>query len=254
MNQKSDISISLPFTALIVCLQTAISILPGLLILQNIEYTSISLLSFICYLFFSEFFQYFARVAYKNGKFISKGAYITKLIICSSLILLIANKTVFQYGLILIGYEAFQFLNYSRQFHYIDTFAYTFVNAFFKGIVFNQLISITYPFNFKLDLMTPFILSFALLLLLTILTQGFYSYLAKFRSYLFFSSCLLISIYGYLTYLLLFQNFSWVKFFLLAFVGIVALSFFFKAKQAKKKEFIASLFVFFTLLIFYFPI
>ena len=80
------------------------------------------------------------------------------------MIITISNAFTYQYGLILLSYEVFHFLLFSDQFNYQESFLYFLMNALFKGIVFNLIISISYPYNFQLLYFQPYIFSTLMIL------------------------------------------------------------------------------------------
>lgn len=247
-NQKT-INVSLPFFLLMAVLQTVTTLIPGVILLDSKKGTTIPIFSFIVYLLLCELFQYFVRLANKNGTSIATQVFIIKLIISCFFIFSISSKTVVPYGVILACYELFQFLCYSRKFNYMHSFLYLITNSFFKGIVFNQLFIIYYPFNFTLDMMKPFIFSFLVILLYTALLQGFYSSLTGY--YLFLSTLLLLSTYGFLVYSFLSHQINLIQIFLILACNLFFFIQFGKTINPKKKEFILSLFILSMLCIFY---
>ncbi len=252
MNETRKIPISLPFSILMAIVQTIISILPGLLLLENKDGTTIATFSFIAYLFISEIFQYLIRLANKNGVFVNPLFYIGKLALSSFLIFSIANATILQYAIILFSYEVFQFLCYSRKFSYMNSFLYLILNSFFKGIVLNQLLIINYPFTFNLDRMQVFIFSFLIMLLYTTLLQGFYSNSQKSPYYLWVSFFFIILLYGFLFYAFKTKQIDLYRIILITASNIFFLIHFFKTTNPKKKEFALSLFILVALLFYYY--
>lgn len=252
MNKTKKGLFALPFIISVTLLQTTISLLPGVLFLRDSSRGPAILTYMVLYLLLSDFFQLIGKASYKKGTFISIPVYGIKLAIACGLIFMIAKQTAYQFALILLAYELFQLLIFSKQFFYIDSIFYSILNAFFKGIVFNQLLTINYPFNYNFDLIKPFVFAFSLILFITILTQGMYSFLSR-QSWFFVLALLSL---GLLYYLLVSQymNQETVLWKLIIFVlcNIGALYFFIKSNNAKKKELILNLFALVSLFIYYF--
>ncbi|MGO3732462.1 MAG: hypothetical protein ACTJHC_04705 [Vagococcus sp.] len=252
MENKTKFSLSLPFVIIITVLQTSMSLLPGILYFRDSSKGPSILLYMIIYLLISDFFQLFGKATYKNGKFISIPAYAVKLMIDGFLIFMIAKQTAIQFAVVLIAYELFQLLIFSKQFFYIDSILYSLVNAFFKGMVFNQLLTISYPFNYDFKLIEPFIFAFTMILFITILSQGIYSFLSKQAWFLLLAILCLILIYYLLITQFLANDLVLWKMVVFITSNIGALYFFMKSKNARKKEIILNLFALIGLFIYYF--
>ncbi|MGX7025272.1 hypothetical protein [Vagococcus hydrophili] len=252
MNKTKSGLLALPFIIIVTLLQTTISLLPGVLFLRDSSRGPAILTYMVLYLLLSDFFHLIGKASYKKGTFISIPVYGVKLIISCSLIFMISKQTAYQFALILLAYELFQLLIFSKQFFYIDSIFYSLLNAFFKGIVFNQLLTINYPFNYNFDLIKPFIFAFSLILFITILTQGMYSFLSR-QSWFFVLALLSL---GLLYYLLITQYMNQetilIKLIIFVACNLGALYFFIKSKNAKKKELILNLFALVSLFIYYF--
>lgn len=252
MNKTKKSVFALPFMVIITLLQTTISLLPGVLFLRDSSRGPAILTYMVVYLLLSDFFQLIGKASYKKGSFIPIPIYAIKLIISCLLIFMIAKQTAYQFAIILIAYELFQLLIFSKQFFYIDSVFYSLLNAFFKGIVFNQLLTINYPFNYSFSLVKPFIFAFALILFITILTQGMYSFLSR---HAWFFLLAIVSL-GLVYYLLISQFMAqetvlW-KLILFVLCNIGAIYFFLKSKNAKKKELLLNVFALISLFIYYF--
>ena len=164
MNTPKKRRFTLPFLVFVTLTQTIISLLPGILFLRDSSRGPAILTYMVIYLLISDFFHLIGKASYKKGSFISIPVYGLKLIISTVLIFLITQQTAYQFAVILVAYELFQLLIFSKQFFYIDSILYSLLNAFFKGIVFNQLLTINYPFDYDFSLIKPFIFSFVLVL------------------------------------------------------------------------------------------
>lgn len=252
MNTTKNNLFILPFLIITTLTQTLISLLPGILFLRDSNQGPAILTYLVIYLLISDFFHLIGKISYKKGSFISLPIYGIKLVTSTILIFLITQQTAKQFAIILIAYELFQLLIFSKQFFYIDSILYSFLNAFFKGIVFNQLLTITYPFDYNFDLMRPFIFSFVLILFTTILTQGMYSFLNRHGWFLFLAGlCLIFLYYLLISQYLAHETVLWkVLLFILCNVG--AIYFFMKSKNAKKKELVLNFFALISLFIYYF--
>jgi len=251
LQTKPSLWKNIPLTFLIAIIQTVISLIPGVLFLKNSSHGALILNYMIFYLLLSDFFQLVGKNAYKKGKSMPIVIYGLKLIISAILIYLIIQRTAIQFGVVLLAYELFQMMIFSKQFYYVDSLLYSFTNAFFKGVVFNQLLTISYPFDYDFELIKPFIFSFLIVLFLTIFTQGMYSYLSRQPIFLLLGFISLIGIY-YLTiqHYLSHQLDTWR---LVSFIvtTILSLFLFIKFKNTKKKEFILNLFALISLIIYY---
>lgn len=248
---REKMTLSLPYILMITTMQTAISILPGILFFRDSSQGPHILPYMIAYLLICDFFQIFGRMTYKQGRSLALPAYSLKIILSISLIFMITKETALQFAIILLAYEGFQLLIFSKRFFYIDSITYSLVNAFFKGIVFNQLLTISYPFTYHFDLMKPFIFSFALVLLTTILSQGLYSFLKRQVWFFILAIICLIAIY----YLLITQfktgELNLVKLFGFMIINLSALYFFIKSRNTRKKEFVLNLMTLIGLFIYY---
>lgn len=252
MQTKLTLWKNIPLTFLIAILQTVISLIPGVLFFKNSSHGALILNYMILYLLLSDFFQLVGKNTYKKGRSMPIAIYGLKLIISAVLIYLIIRQTAIQFGIILLAYELFQMMIFSKQFYYVDSLFYSFTNAFFKGIVFNQLLTISYPFDYDFELIKPFIFSFLIVLFLTIFTQGMYSYLSRQPVFLILGVLSLIGIYylviqHYTSHQL--ETWKLVSFIV---VTLLSLFLFMKTKKAKKKEFILNLFALASLVIYYF--
>lgn len=251
MNKKRSVSSSLGFIILTTLLQTVLSLLPGFLYYQDNPQGPMILPYMLVYLLLCDFFQVFTRALYKKGRSLSIFIYAIKILISGGLIYMVASQTAYQFVLILGAYEVFQLLILSKHFFYIDSIMYSVTNAIFKGLVFNQLLTISYPFDYDFQSMKPFIFAFFLILFITILTQGMYSFLSKQAWFLLLSLVCLITIY-YLLYMQL-QNgiLPMWKFISFIAANIISLFFFAKSTNAKKKELVLYIFGLIGLLVYY---
>lgn len=237
---------------IVTCIQTTISLLPGVLFLRDSSRGPAILTYMIIYLFISDFFQLIGKASYKKGAFISIPIYGIKLVISCLLIFMIVQQTAYQFAIILLAYELFQLLIFSKQFFYIDSIFYSLLNAFFKGIVFNQLLTINYPFDYHFSLIKPFIFAFVLILFITILTQGMYSFLSGQGKFFFLAILSLVLLYFLLFSQLTAHEMSLWKLILFILVNIGAVYLFLKTNNSKKKEIILNIFALISLLIYYF--
>lgn len=252
METTKPIHFSAPFLILMALIQTLIGVLPGMIrTFHNQTDAKLLVFSFFAYLFLSEIFQFIARIAYRNGRFVAAPIYLLKLVISSLLIFSISSHATFQYGIILFCYEFFQFMMIAKRFAYLDTFFYTILNTFFKGLVFNLLISTQSPFVFTLDLLKPFIPAILLLFILTVFTQGFYSYFLRNRSYFLMGLGTTAIFYLYCYFNQTALGLSFPKILLVAVLNLIALMLFISSKYPKKKELFYDFFVLVTLLILY---
>ncbi|MBO0476049.1 hypothetical protein DOK76_03135 [Vagococcus sp. DIV0080] len=248
---KNSLSI-LPFLIFTTLTQTLISLLPGMLFLRNSSRGPAILTYMVLYLLISDFFHLIGKSTYKKGSFISLPVYGVKLIISTILIFLIAQQTAYQFAVILVAYELFQLLIFSKQFFYIDSILYSLLNAFFKGIVFNQLLTINYPFDYQFSLIKPFIFSFVLILFITILTQGMYSFLKRHGWFLFLAaSCLVFLYYLLISQFLAHETALW-KLLIFVLCNLGAIYSFVKSKSPRTKEVVLNLFALVSLFIYYF--
>ncbi|MDT2815316.1 hypothetical protein P7H60_07425 [Vagococcus carniphilus] len=252
MNKTKKGVFALPFMVIITLLQTTISLLPGVLFLRDSSRGPAILTYMVIYLLLSDFFQLIGKASYKKGSFIPIPIYAVKLVISCVFIFLIAQQTAYQFAVILLAYELFQLLIFSKQFFYIDSIFYSLLNAFFKGIVFNQLLTINYPFNYNFSLIKPFIFAFALILFVTILTQGMYSFLSR-HTWFFILAILSLGLLYYLliTQFMAHETVLW-KLILFILCNAGALYFFIKSKNARKKELLLNIFALISLFIYYF--
>lgn len=250
MTRKRSFSY-LGFALLVTTLQTALSLLPGYLYFRDNSQGPMILPYMIVYLLLSDFFQVFGKASYKKGNSIPIPIYALKVIISGFLILMIIKQTTFLFVFIFIAYELFQLLIFLKQFFYIDSIFYSLTNALFKGVVFNQMLTISYPFNYDFKQIQPFIFSFFLILLLTILTQGMYSFLSKQTWFLILSFLCLIALY-YLLYRQFKQGdlILW-KFISFSASNMIALFFFAKSRNAQKKEVVLYLFGLVGMFVYY---
>lgn len=251
MNKKNSLIYNIPFTFAISIIQTVLSLLPGVLFLKDSSRGPSILFYMIVYLFMSDFFQIIGKTTYKKGKFIASPLYAVKLIVSCILIFLIMQQTAWQFGIVLLAYELFQLLTFSKQFFYLDSIYYSLTNAFFKGIVFNQLLTISYPFDYDFELIKPFLFSFLMILFITILTQGMYSFLEKLAYYFILSIVCLVAIYYLLIHQLSLGDLAGWKLVIFILANLGSLFFFIKSKNPKKKEFILNIFALIGLFIYY---
>lgn len=252
MNKTKNSVLVLPFLIVTTLTQTLISLLPGVLFLRDSSKGPAILTYLVIYLLLSDFFHLIGKSSYKKGSFIPLPVYGAKLIISTILIFLIAKETAYQFAIILLAYELFQLLVFSKQFFYIDSILYSLLNAFFKGIVFNQLLTINYPFDYQFSLVKPFIFSFVLILFITILTQGMYSFLKRQGWFLFLAAlCLILLYYLLITQFLAGDTVLW-KLIVFIICNLGAIYFFTKSKNAKKKEVVLNFFALVSLFIYYF--
>lgn len=251
MIKKQILWQNIALTLIIVVIQTIISILPSILFLRNSSQGASVLTFMVIYLLFSDFFQLVGQSSYKKGKFMSIPIYGIKIIISVILILLIIKQTALQFGLILLAYELFQLLTFSKQFFYMDSVLYSLTNAFFKGIVFNQLLTIQYPYNYDFELIQPFIFSFLIVLLITVLTQGMYTFLKRHVKFFILGIVSLIAIYFLLIHQLIGNQLNIAKFIIFIILNIGTLYFFLTSDHTKRKEVVLNLFALISLYIYY---
>ncbi len=252
MNTPKKRRFTLPFLVFVTLTQTLISLLPGILFLRDSSRGPAILTYMVIYLLISDFFHLIGKASYKKGSFISIPVYGLKLIISTVLIFLITQQTAYQFAVILVAYELFQLLIFSKQFFYIDSILYSLLNAFFKGIVFNQLLTINYPFDYDFSLIKPFIFSFVLVLFITILTQGMYSFLKRQAWFFLLAILCLVLLYYLLITQYLAQATSLWQLLVFALVNLGSVYFFLKSKNATKKEVVLNLFAVVSLFIYYF--
>lgn len=251
MQTKPSLWKNIPLTFLITIMQTVISLIPGVLFLKNSSHGALILNYMIIYLLMCDFFQLVGKNTYKKGKSMPLVIYGIKLVLSTILIYLVIQQTAIQFGIVLLAYELFQMMIFSKQFYYVDSLFYSLTNAFFKGVVFNQLLTISYPFDYDFELIKPFIFSFLIVLFLTIFTQGMYSYLSRQPIFLILGVLSLVGIY-----FLVFQHYqahqldTW-KLILFIVVTIISFFLFFKSKKSKQKEFILNIFALASLVIYY---
>lgn len=249
MRTQKPLKISSSFSILMVSLNTLVGVLPGILLLKNTEGTTLTLFSFFLYLVITEFFQYFIRISNKTGASIIPIFYIAKILVSAFLLVSLSNKTTIQYGIILACYEVFQYLCYTDRFNYMNSFLYLLVNSFFKGIVFNQLFIIKYPFHFSWKNLLPFTFSFIVVLLFTSLLQGFYSRFSAY--YLFISTLIFIGMYLYIAFAYVSHLLVLWKVVAIIIANIIFFWQFFQTPNPRKKEFLITLFILFALGIYY---
>lgn len=158
---------------LIIITQSALSILPGILLYhqqQGQNWQGAFLL--IAYLFVSNLSELAVRLQYRKENRFPMVAYGIKLLICSVLIVWFASVSQYQFALILFGYELFQTLANSRQFFYLDSFYYTLLNPIFKGFVLNLLFLMKAPIFFDPQQITTLLPAFFVSIVITLFQQG----------------------------------------------------------------------------------
>ena len=164
MNILKKIPSTVYLLLIVVSLQTFASLLPGIILIEQKVAFSFGLFVFILYLLWSQIFEYMmTHPDFVNHTFPLK-VFSVKFAISMIMIITISNAFTYQYGLILLSYEVFHFLLFSDQFNYQESFLYFLMNALFKGIVFNLIISISYPYNFQLLYFQPYIFSTLMIL------------------------------------------------------------------------------------------
>lgn len=164
MNILKKIPSTVYLLLIVVSLQTFASLLPGIILIEQKVAFSFGLFVFIIYLLWSQIFEYMmTHPDFVNHTFPLK-VFSVKFAISMIMIITISNAFTYQYGLILLSYEVFHFLLFSDQFNYQESFLYFLMNALFKGIVFNLIISISYPYNFQLLYFQPYIFSTLMIL------------------------------------------------------------------------------------------
>lgn len=158
------------FILIIASLQTLASLLPGIILMEDGVKITGGLSLFIIYLLFSDLTLVLLR---SHGQSVPLPIYIVKIAFSIIFIWFISAQLSFQHGIILIAYEVFQFLNFSFIYNYNQRLSYPFMTAFFKGIVFNLIISLKSPYRLQVSLLKPYLFSFVLLLTVTFLRQAF---------------------------------------------------------------------------------
>lgn len=199
-----------PFSLLflIIFTQSALSILPGVLLYyqqQGQNWQGALLL--IIYLFVSNLSELAVRLQYRKENHFPIAAYTIKLFICSFLILWFASVSQYQFALILFAYELFQTLANSRQFFYLDSFYYTILNPIFKGFALNLLFLMKAPIFFDPQQITALLPAFFVSIVITLFQQGQVS--LKNRKSFFLMGFLILSLvtWGGIIYLHLAKDF-----------------------------------------------
>jgi len=251
VNQNTSIKLTLPYILIIALLQTLIAVIPGILLShQPIRLSGANFIMFV-YLFISDFYLLFSRNAYQKGKQVSIQASLVKIVFSAILIYKITGHLTYQYAFILFAYEIFQFLTFSSRYQYQDTIFYTLLNIFFKGCVFNLMLTLQAPYSFQLNKLEPFIFSMFIIGINTLVTQKIYSYLKRNNFYLMWLGITLIGLGGYLYYIF---NQRFISLFvLIALISLLIISAacLIRTKQLNKKEFILNI-TSFILLYFYY--
>lgn len=209
LTTPKKMSLSLPYPLIIAVLQTLIATLPGMLLIEDRVDISFALILLFLYLLLSEFFQVFIRTAYANRQSVALNVYVGKVVLSIICIWIISNQLAPQYGVILLMYEVFQYFTFSEKYDYQSTFLYTLLNAFFKGIVFNLVVSIHYPYSFKLIYATPYLFSFLLVVIGTLLTQSLYSQQGRHTGYNRLSAIFFLIVLVYLGFQVYTKQLAW---------------------------------------------
>lgn len=191
INQKNNIN--LMFICINTLFQTACCLLPGIISTKGLDWKAHSLFLLIIYMLLSNFSILLLKSGYRDGLSISIQFYGVKLALSLLLICSFALNTKWQFGVILACFEIFQFLIFSSKYHYPDTLLFTFTTAFFSGLVFNLLIVMLDEQRFNLKLALPFLMSVAIMLLNTLISQKIYSYLNRQRLFGFISLLTIIA-------------------------------------------------------------
>lgn len=239
---------------LLVIFQSSMSLLPGLLrTFQTGERNLWLILFFIAYLLLNEFFQILARSLYKKGKSLPPIVIALKVLISAVLIFFSVQQTSIWYGIILLAYEFFQLLQFAKSFHYFDTLYFTLLNALFKGVVFNMLISLQFPYKLSWTVIEPFCFSFLIIFLFTAFIQGSTSYFERQKFFFFFFIISLITAHAYLYFMYRSQQFSFVQLIAVYSINFFLLFLLFSKKNSvNRKELWISFMVISDLLIYYF--
>ena len=183
-------------------MQVALSTIPGFILMQDGVSWSWGLTYLVLYLILTELSQLLLLTITPTSDY-NLPFYFSKLVVSLLLIWLIANRLTWQYAVILVAFEVFQFLRFSQQYRYFTELSYTLTNALFKGLVFNLLISLAPPFNLRLLMFQPYILSFLVLLVLTSCAQLKASDPVERKTFsrtLVLSLCLFVGYLGYLSF------------------------------------------------------
>lgn len=230
------ISQALTYPLLIAVLRTLMAILPGMLLVEDRVDISFALVLLLLYLLLSEFFQVFIQRAYANKQPVSLNIYVGKVVVGIISIWIITNKLAPQYGIILLMYEVFQFFIFSEKYNYQETFLYTCLNAFFKGIVFNLVISIHYPYAFKPFYFWSYLFSFLIVLIGTLLTQSLYATGGRSSDFNRLSLISFLILIGYLAFQIYGRHFNWLL--LLPMLGVILLAawYIMRHNNQKKRE------------------
>lgn len=227
---------SLTYPLLIAVLRTLIAILPGMLLVEERVDISFALVLLIIYLLLAEFFQVFIQRAFANNQPVSLNLYVGKVVIGIICIWIITNKLAPQYGIILLMYEVFQFITFSEKYNYQDSLLYTCLTAFFKGIVFNLVISINYPYSFKALYFWPYFFSFLIVLIGTLLTQSLYAKQGRSSYFNRISAVSFLILIGYLAYQVSSKYLNWWLLLPLIAVILLATWFILRNNNQKKRE------------------
>lgn len=164
------------------------TIVPGWALMETGVSFNLGIGLLIFYLLIGDFFQVLLRTNYQRGNLISLPIYLGKIVVSLILIWILSIELSIQHGIILLAYEVFQFLVFSRKYHYFEQIMYSLTNAFFKGIIFNLLISLHMPQTFQLLTIQPYIFSFTVILCLTFLTQALEGSAFKRKQYVLLSA------------------------------------------------------------------
>ncbi|MBP1040453.1 hypothetical protein I6N95_05430 [Vagococcus sp. BWB3-3] len=230
------ISHTLAYPLLIAVLRTLMAILPGLLLVEDRVDISFALVLLILYLVLSEVFQVLIQQTHASDQSFSLNLYIGKVVIGIICIWIITNKLAPQYGIILLMYEIFQFFIFSEKYNYQETILYTCLNAFFKGIVFNLVISIHYPYAFKPFYFWSYVFSFLIVLIGTFLTQSLYARRDQSGTFNRLSLFSFLFLIGFLAYQVYMKHLNWLLLLPIIITIFLATWFILRHNNRKKRE------------------
>lgn len=248
---SQPISRALTYPLLIAFLRTFMAVLPGILLVEDRVDMSLALFLLLLYLLLSEFFQVFIQRANAKGQSLSLNLYVGKVVIGIICIWIITNKLAPQYGIILLMYEVFQFFIFSDKYNYQETLLYTCLNAFFKGIVFNLVISIHYPYSFKPLYFWSYLFSFLIVLIGTLLTQSLYAKGGRNSDFNRLSLISFLILMGYLAYQLYAKHLNWLLLLPMIAVILIETWLIMRHNNQKKRELTLNVALLLLLLIYY---
>lgn len=225
--------ISMP---MIVILNTLAMIWLGLLsYLQQSKSLLSGIFFLIVYIALSELWQLLGRNMYYNKRQFAIGIYIGKLFISLVLILIIACQSRWMIGGLLLMYELYQALLYRNDFNYLSTIYFPILNAFFKGIVINIILSVSVPFTYTWDSLSIYVIPFLTFFMASTLYQIMYNEKKKRMPYYILFSLTVIAIMCVMLIHAFSSPITWLKLVLfLIYAG--ALLFVFKKTKTKRLE------------------